>query len=159
MVARTESIGKELEDSYTDLGMSVASLVNVVSKGTAELVASQNLAPLEFAILRGFLGNEEWTISEMALALGVSPSRVSRVVSRLVGLGMLRRRRLRSDRRVVRLTLTAQGRELANDIQQRAQVYDAQLYKGISDTERACFVSTAAKILSNFAALEDPRGS
>jgi len=159
VVARTESISKELEDSYTDLGMSVAGLVNVVSKGTAELVASQNLAPLEFAILRGFLGNEEWTISEMALALGVSPSRVSRVVSRLVGLGMLRRRRLRSDRRVVRLTLTAQGRELANDIQQRAQVYDAQLYQGISDTERACFVSTAAKILSNFAALEGPRGS
>lgn len=157
MVVRSGVGGAEPEIGLTDLGMSVAGLVNVVSRGTAELVASQNLAPLEFAILRGFLGNVEWTISEMALALGVSPSRVSRVVSRMVGMGMLRRRRLRSDRRVVRLTLTPQARELANDLQQRAQVYDAQLYQGISDTERAYFVSTAAKILANFAALEGTR--
>ncbi len=157
-MARTDNAGKETVDSFSEIGMSVAGLANVVSKGTAELVASQNLAPLEFAILRGFLGHEEWTISEMALALGVSPSRVSRVVSRLVGLGLLRRRRLRSDRRVVRLTLTPQGRDLARDIQQQAQVYDAQLYRGISDSERASFVSTAAKILSNFAALEEAKG-
>ncbi|MDE0213627.1 MAG: MarR family transcriptional regulator [Deltaproteobacteria bacterium] len=139
----------------TDLGEAVAGLVSVVSRGTAEMVASQNLAPMEFSIFRSFMAQDEWTITDIAIAIGVSPSRVSRVVSKLVALGMLRRRRLRSDRRVVRLTLTAQGRQLADEMRERTQTYDAQLYRGISDAERACFVSATAKIVANFAAIEE----
>ena len=119
------------------------------------MVASQNLAPMEFSIFRSFMAQDEWTITDIAIAIGVSPSRVSRVVSKLVALGMLRRRRLRSDRRVVRLTLTAQGRQLADEMRERTQTYDAQLYRGISDAERACFVSATAKIVANFAAIEE----
>ncbi|MDE2969220.1 MAG: MarR family transcriptional regulator [Chloroflexota bacterium] len=147
--------GRDSEVGLTDLGEAVAGLVSVVSRGTAEMVASQNLAPMEFSIFRSFMAQDEWTITDIAIAIGVSPSRVSRVVSKLVALGMLRRRRLRSDRRVVRLTLTAQGRQLADEMRERTQTYDAQLYRGISDAERACFVSATAKIVANFAAIEE----
>ncbi len=147
--------GKDSKVDLTDLGEAVAGLVSVVSRGTADIVASQNLAPMEFSIFRSFMAQDEWTITDIAISIGVSPSRVSRVVSKLVGLGMLRRRRLRSDRRVVRLTLTAQGRQLADEMKERTQTYDAQLYKGISDAERACFVSATAKIVANFAAIEE----
>ncbi|MDE2802303.1 MAG: MarR family transcriptional regulator [Chloroflexota bacterium] len=146
---------RDSEVGLTDLGEAVAGLVSVVSRGTAEMVASQNLAPMEFSIFRSFMAQDEWTITDIAIAIGVSPSRVSRVVSKLVALGMLRRRRLRSDRRVVRLTLTAQGRQLADEMRERTQTYDAQLYRGISDAERACFVSATAKIVANFAAIEE----
>lgn len=147
----------DAEVLVSKLGESVADLCDVMSRGTAELVASHNLAPMEFSIFRGFLSQDEWTITDIAMAIGVSPSRISRVVTRLVGLGMMRRRRLRSDRRVVRLTLTTQGRQLAEEMKERARMYDAQLFQGISESERECFVLTTAKIMANFAAFGEDK--
>ena len=47
-----------------DLEPCVAVLVNAVAKGMAELVAPHDLIPLEFALLRVFLGEEERTTTQ-----------------------------------------------------------------------------------------------
>ena len=75
----------------------------------AELAASYGLIPLDFALLRLFLEREEWTATQLAEALPVNVSRVSRVVTKMVGMGLMRRRRRRNDRRVVMLALTEEG--------------------------------------------------
>ena len=56
-----------------DLGRHVAGLVNVAYKGMAEQVASYNLIPLEFTLLRTFLDKEEWTTTQLAQVLPVKP--------------------------------------------------------------------------------------
>lgn len=142
---------REPQPERTDIGVSIASLADVVAKGRLEVAAEGRLAPMEIVVLEGLLSTEERTVSEIAHSFPVSPSRISRVVSRLVGLGLLRRRRMRSDRRVVRLMLTPAGRDLAQGHQNRVQAFDDQLLEGIDEAERRCFVSTAAKILDNFA--------
>ncbi len=75
----------------------------------------------------GRTGREEWTASQLAQSLPVNASRISRQVAKMVGMGLMRRRRLRNDRRVVMLSLTAGGKKLTLDIQRRVHSYEAVL--------------------------------
>ena len=132
-----------------DLGECVASLVNVVAKGMEELVAPHGFIPLEFALLRAFLQKEEWTATELAQLLPVKLSRISRVVAKLVDMGLVRRRRLLSDRRVVILTLTEEGMALTQDLHRRVQAYDVSLCEGVGEEEMATFIAVSSKVMAN----------
>ena len=92
-----------------DLGLCVGGLVNVVAKGVAQIVGAHGLTHVEFALLRLFLEVEEWTATQLSQALPLAPPGISRSVTKLVDRGLIRRRRLLSDRRVVVLTLTQEG--------------------------------------------------
>ena len=128
-------------------------LANAVARGMEEQVAPYNLIPLEFAILRAFPGREEWTTTQLAKALLVTLSRISRIVTKMVGRDLLRRRRLRSDRRVVMLALTEEGMAMAQDLHMRVQAYDAMLSEGVSAQEMAVFTSVTSKVMANYASL------
>ena len=52
----------------TDLGTCVARLVDAVARGMAQLVAPNDLTHIDFALLRLFLGVEEWTTTQLAQA-------------------------------------------------------------------------------------------
>ena len=136
-----------------DLGPCVAVLVNAVAKGMAELVAPHDLIPLEFALLRVFLGEEERTTTQLAQILPVKMSRISVVVTKMVGRGLMRRRRLLSDRRVVILTLTEEGMALTQDLHQRVQAYDTALSEGVSAQDMAVFTSVTSKVVANYTSL------
>ena len=99
---------------------------------------------------------EEWTTTQLAKALPVTLSRVSRVVTKMVGMGVMRRRR-RSDRRVVILTLTQEGMALALELHRSVQAYDARLSEGVSEEELAVFASVLSKVMTNFTALQTGR--
>ena len=139
------------------LAASLAGLVTVVEKGLMEETLPFNLSPLEFNLLRTCMLGGEHTATRLAEMLPVDASRISRVVTRLVDMGLLRRRRLRSDRRVVMLRLTERGTELTSLIEERVQVYDARLVEGVSSDEMRGFTSTVSKILANYAALKPSR--
>ena len=90
----------------SDLGTCVTGLVNAVARGMAQIVAPHGLSHIDFALLRLFLGADEWTTTQLAETLPLAPSSISRSVTKLVNKGLVQRRRLLSDRRVVMLTLT-----------------------------------------------------
>ena len=137
----------------TDLGACVAGLVNVVAKGMANLVAPHDLIPLEFALLRAFLRQEEWTTTQLARVLPVRTSRISRVVTKLVDRGLMSRRRMRNDRRVVILTLTEEGKALTRELHRRVQAYDTELSEGVTEQEMAALASATSKIMANYTTL------
>ena len=113
---RDESLETGSLTAPTDLGTCVAGLVNAVARGMAQIVAPHGLAHIDFALLRLFLGVEEWTTSQLAQVLPLAPSGISRTVTKLVDMGLIQRRRLLSDRRVVVLTLTEAGTALTQDL-------------------------------------------
>ena len=137
----------------TDLGTCVAGLVNTVARGIAQIVAPHGLTHIDFALLRLFLGVEEWTTTQMAQALPLAPSGISRTVTKLVDMDLIRRRRLLSDRRVVVLTLTEEGMALTQDLHRRVQAYDARLCEGVSEEHMATFVSVTSKVMGNYAVM------
>ena len=140
-----------------DLGECVTGLANAVARSMAELAKSNGLMPLDFVLLRLFLEREEWTTTQMAEALPVTLSLVSRVVTKMVGMGLLRRRRLRSDRRVVMLALTEEGRALTLELHRSVQACDARLSEGVSEEELAVFASVTSKVMANYTALQSRR--
>ena len=140
-----------------DMGTCVAGLMNTVAKGMEEQVAPYNLIPLDFALLRLFLEREEWTTTQLAEALPVNVSRVSRVVTKMVGMGVMRRRRRRSDRRVVMLALTEEGKTLTRELDQRVKAYDARLSEGIGEEEVAVFAFVTSRVMANYTALQTRR--
>ena len=137
----------------TDLGTCVTGLVNAAARGMAQIVAPHGLTHIDFALLRLFLGVEEWTTTQLAQALPLAPSSISRAVTKLVDRGLIQRRRLLSDRRVVILTLTEEGMALTQDLHKRVQAYDARLCEGVGEEEMAAFVAVSAKVMTNHTAL------
>lgn len=57
--------------------------------------------------------------AELAAALAVNPSTATRMCDRLVRKGLIRRHRQAGDRRSVRITLTAAGRDLVAEATRR----------------------------------------
>ena len=136
-----------------DLGTCVTGLVNAIARGMAQIVAPHGLNHIDFALLRLFLGVKEWTATQLSQALPVTPSGISRTVTKLVDRSLIQRRRLRSDRRVVILTLTEEGMALTQDLHGRVQAYDAMLSGGVSEEEMAVFTSVTSKIMANYTSL------
>ena len=136
-----------------DISTCVTNLVNAVVKGLAPILAPHGLAPIDFALLRLLLEAEEWTTTQLADALPLAASGISRSVSRLVGMGLIRRRRLLSDRRVVILTLTEEGTALTQDLHERVRSYHAILCRGISEDEIEVFASVSSRMKANYAAM------
>ncbi|MYD65672.1 MAG: winged helix-turn-helix transcriptional regulator [Chloroflexi bacterium] len=145
---------RQSDELPLDLEAYVAGLVNAVEKGMAAEVAPHGLSPLEFHLLRYCMDGER-TATQLAEVLPVDGSRVSRLVTGLVDKGMLRRRRLRSDRRVVMLRLSDEGRELTTRIVENMRGYDAMLTAGIGAEDLSVFASVSARIIANHAAMDE----
>ena len=142
-----------------DLASCVAGLTNTLAKGTADLMTAYDLVPMEFALLRLFMASDEWTTTELAQALPVKMARISRIVTKVVDKGLMHRRRPPDDRRVVKLALTDEGKELALEIHGLVQAYIGRLSEGVSEQEMAAFISTTSKVMANYAATAQAHSS
>ncbi len=131
------------------LGQCAAALLNAVAKGINRDLASHELTSMEFAMMRLFLTDEEWTATELAQVLPVEVSAISRMVSKLVDRDLLFRRRPRRDRRVVILKLTDRGREVALELHDCLHAYEARLMEGIDTEEIDAFNAVVRKIMAN----------
>ena len=74
----------------------------------------------------------------------------------MVGMGVMRRRR-RSDRRIVMLALTEEGKALTLELHRSVQADDSRLSEGISEEEMAVFASVLSKVMANYTALQTRR--
>ena len=104
-----------------DLRESVDGLLTAFYRGTAKETARYNLTTPEFNLLNACLRREEeCTATELARVLPVDASRISRIVTILVDRGLLRRRRLPEDRRVVMLSLSEEAGHFQSQIKSSA---------------------------------------
>ena len=87
-------------------------------------------------------------VADLAQALGVNPSTATRMCDRLVRKGLVRRRALPADRRVVRLHLTAAGRRLVEEVTGVRRAEIAQILGTLPAAERAQMV----ELFSRFSA-------
>ncbi len=136
-----------------DLGRYVSHLENAVYKGIANEVAPYQLVPLDVYMLMICMETGEVTATQLAQMLPVDASRISRLVTGLADKGLVRRRRLRSDRRIVMLRLTPDGNRLVNEVNRRMQNYYGRLTEGVSQRDMRVFANTAMKIVANYQAM------
>ena len=132
------------------LADTVAGLVTSVEKGLASHLAPYDLSHVEVRLLRFCLERGECTATELADVLPIDPARISRTVRRLFDMGLLVRRRLPYDRRVVMLSLSESGDELIADILDSVAVYVGALTEGVSEEDMRVFDSVASRIIANY---------
>ena len=152
---RQHSLDRRTEDPSANLGVFIEDLFNALDKAMAREVAPHGITGLEYSLLWHCLEGER-TATQLAQVLPVDGSRISRVVTGLVDRGFLRRRRLRSDRRIVMLRLTEEGMELTSGISENMKSHYAMLTEGIGDEEMRVFASVTSRIVANHAAMEWP---
>ena len=133
-----------------DLGDEILVLVHVVIKGMEEELSLFGMTLSEFGVLKMLASAESRTATEMARVLPLDASRISRIVTRLNDMGLVRRRRLRDDRRVVHLELTEEGRRISNRMVESVNARNAQLREGVPEGDMLNFISTIHKLVANF---------
>ncbi len=141
------------DDSSAALGTSITDLFNALDKAMTQQVAPHGLSTLEYDLLWYCIDGER-TATELAQFLPVDGSRISRLVTGLVDRSLLRRRRLRSDRRIVMLSLTDAGRETTSRIFENMRRYYAMLTEEISEEEMRVFEAVTARLVARHAALQ-----
>ena len=138
------------------LATNVSKLSYALERGLGAKVADYGLTVTEGFFLHTFLARgEECSATQLADLLPVDPARISRVVTKLVDMGFLRRRRLRDDRRVIMLRLTDLGAEVASVITQRSIDFNAKVTEGVTDADLRTFESVIERIVANYATLEE----
>jgi DNA-binding MarR family transcriptional regulator len=75
-------------------------------------------------------------IADLADLLGVLPSTAGRMCDRLVRRGLVTRHRAQADRRVVRISITAAGREVVDEATRQRRVYIAAILAQLPPARR-----------------------
>ena len=123
--------GEELVDAV--LGASRA-LVAVAARSLADLAEDVTLAQYRALVELAARGPQR--PADLASALGVDRSTATRMCDRLVRKGLVQRRRISSDRRGVRISLTGAGRALVQEVTRRRRVEIAQILRRMPRADR-----------------------
>jgi len=132
-----------------DLGKCVTGLVNAVARGTEEQLEPWGFSALEFSLLGVCYSAGTTTVTKLAEVIPIDSGRISRIVNRLHNRGLISRQRMASDRRVVKLQLSDDGRDLVPRLVQLVENYNKMLLTGISVEDQARFVAICHKIIEN----------
>ena len=136
-----------------DLGTYMFGLSNAVYNGIAGEVAPYDLFPLDAYLLMICKERGECSATQVTQLLPVDASRVSRLVTGLADKGLVRRRRLRNDRRIVMLRLSPEGERVTAEVSALMQAYYDRLTDGLSPREVDAFAAAALRILANYDAM------
>ncbi len=98
--------------------------------------------------------NESMTMGELSQELFLAESAVTRMINRLVDLNLVHRDRDEKDRRVVRVTLTSYGKQLARLVFNRRTLRFNNLAERMSSEEREMLVLSLQAVLRVFEELE-----
>jgi DNA-binding MarR family transcriptional regulator len=96
------------------------------------------------------------TATELARRCGLDTGGLTRLVDRLVAKGLCARERSEIDRRVVHISLTAEGRRVAAELPAMLAVVQQELMSGISAEEEAQLRALLTRMERNIAAPDNP---
>lgn len=102
----------------------------------------------QFFVMKMIADRGQMTVSEVAEAFSVSLSAVTSLVDRLYKGGMVERRRSEDDRRVVRLELTEEGRNMVNTCQAGRRRVIQRYISRLEEKELEFMIEIYEKIVS-----------
>ncbi|MDN3720870.1 MarR family transcriptional regulator [Roseibium salinum] len=94
------------------------------------------LHPGQELVLKVLADTDGRTMSELALALGVQPPTVTKMVTRLSAHGYVRRQASDKDGRLARVHLTDKGRDLVTSVDRAWKRLEREAMSGLDDKDR-----------------------
>ena len=139
--------------SSLDLDEFLPYLLNVLaSRVSRELAAVYQdrfgISIAEWRVIVHLAGSREVSVREIRQRVDIDKSKVSRAAARLEQAGLIEKKANSSDRRLVRLSLTGNGRRMFEGIAPLALAYQTDLLSGLSAAEVATFRSVLDRLLT-----------
>lgn len=139
----------QLVDGILEAGGELAALA-------ARSLASVDVTVAQHRVLAELSDRGPCRLAELAVALGVDRSTTSRIADRLARKRLLTRRRLTTDRRGVRVSLTQLGHELVDEIGARRRQEVSGIVERIGQADAAGALA-ALRLLADAANRDEPR--
>lgn len=147
--AAEEPAGRDVAESVVDEVLTATrALIALSTRSLGEL--AHDLSAAQYRALVVLASRGPRRMVDLAHLLGVEPSSLGRMCDRLVRKGFVRRRRSRSDRRIVVVSLSPQGRRVLDEatIARRAVIREAL---AVLSGEQQDAAATALRALSRAA--------
>ena len=93
------------------------------------------ISPPKYFILHVLAREAGTSQGEIGRLYGVDPSRVTRLAKQLEGEGLIERTRDPEDNRVVRMSLTSEGRRAFEMVSERGEVFRSRVRRALSEEE------------------------
>lgn len=140
---------RSLESQIARLQGGLTQLVNVMFRGIEERLSPYGIAVGEYAVLAACSFNEPITITGITRHVPIEVGRISRIVSKFEDRGLVRKVRLRSDRRVVRVRMTDEGRALMPELTRHVGEHYANVTSRVSEEELTDLIAFIEKMTEN----------
>ncbi|WP_142336530.1 MarR family winged helix-turn-helix transcriptional regulator [Bacillus toyonensis] len=101
----------------------------------------------EFIVLRILNRTNKEMVSRVANELNVSNSHITAVTEKLINKGFVTRSRSTSDRRVVYLEITEQGKDLVSKMEEAKKRYLQERFSALSEDEMNVMISISQKLI------------
>ena len=108
---------------------------------------SSGLTPRQFAVVTTIAEEEGLTQTELVERTGIDRSTLAEIVGRLLGRGLIHRKRAKEDARAYAIKLTAQGCKSLREAEPAATATDARLLAALPPSKRQDFIELLGLIV------------
>lgn len=142
----TKSTAVKLDgDSVVDAVLSASRvLVAIAARSLGEAAEEVTLTQYRTLVVLASRGPQ--SLVSLAEAVDVAPPTATRMCDRLFRKGLIRRRHDRGDRRLIRLTLTSEGRNLVDAVTKRRREEIAQLLNAIPTDQQTSLIDSLQRL-------------
>jgi len=127
-------------------------LLHRAGQCAADIFASEartgGLTPRQFAVLTIVAEEEGLTQTDLVERTGIDRSTLADIVGRLLGRGLIQRRRAKDDARAYSIKLTPQGAKVLREAQPGAAAADQKLLASLPPSKRQEFLETLNLIVT-----------
>ena len=140
----TVSTGIDSEEIVDAVLSASRVLVAVAARSLGDVAEEVTLTQYRTLIVLASRGPQ--SLAELAEAVDVTPPTATRMCDRLIKKGLILRRHQRGDRRLIRLTLAKNGRELVDAVTQRRRTEIARLMAAVPADQQAALVDSLQRL-------------
>jgi MarR family transcriptional regulator for hemolysin len=133
----------------TPIGLQLANSSKAVSRAFNDRLAKAGGSVPVWLILSSLKSDERRTQLDLARAIGIEGPTLTRHLDGLEDSGVVRRVRDGTDRRAVRVELTAAGEQLFQTLRQAVIAFNRDLTAGVNETELERVRKTLARLEQN----------
>jgi DNA-binding MarR family transcriptional regulator len=128
------------------IGFLLARTARSMKRALDTRLTQHNLTATQYIVLSVLCGEDGISLSQLGQRLYFDNPTITGIVDRMERDGLVERRRIADDRRVINVFLTQKGRGLIREHDDLAEEIDAQAMSGLSVKEREAFLKVVNKI-------------
>lgn len=136
---------KNLEQYADEISKLTFNMQKLCSAKEAFFCTTINLSPIQFRCLRYLLKTTFLQVKELADNMELTPSRITNLLNNLESKGYIKREISSKDRRIIKVTLTKEGRDYAVDVKKKYIKYHEDILSAIEDEDELKNLFTSLK--------------